>query len=157
MFVGFLGFVGLWQLSSPHAKAFLPSEKQNRLLVFLSMNFDWLVIKRLHPLLAVSFTMVFFFNQKTETDVLIKQLSSCCNAFKTIKTRGAAWKEKINTAPAITIIQSLYFSITYHFKGGELKYLQDERNEVYSHIIMQDMSDNVSVNKHLDMTGNLIL
>lgn len=43
MFVGFLGFVVLWQLSSLHAKAFFPSKKkQNHQLVF-TFNEHWLI------------------------------------------------------------------------------------------------------------------
>lgn len=73
-------FVVLRLLSSPHSKAPRPSKKkQTASLCSHSVNFDWLVIKWPRPLLAVSFTIMFGFNQKPETDVCIKQLRQIPN------------------------------------------------------------------------------
>lgn len=91
-----------------------------------SMNFDWLVIRRPQLLLAVSFMVVFFFNQKTGRDVCIKRLSPPPhNEFKTLRKRGAAWKEQINTAPTVEIRPSLFScspTFAQDYVGGELKY-----------------------------------
>lgn len=104
-------------------KLFFPLKTKTVSLCSHSMNFDWLVIKRLRPLLAVSFTIVFGFNQKTETDVCIKQLQQIQN-----HRNQRSCMNRANHSVSFSV--SNIFHLTYNYTGGTFKYLQDERKKL---------------------------